>query len=65
MSCAIDSGRFLLGQAYVEHAFSAEGKTIVVCLPPSAAGGGRTKEPATVLSRFPKKKAINSKPAAK
>jgi glycine hydroxymethyltransferase len=56
-SCAIDSERFLLGQAYVEHVFTAEGKTIVVCIPPSEAGGDEVKEPATVLSRFPKKKA--------
>jgi glycine hydroxymethyltransferase len=56
-SCAIDSERFLLGQAYVEHAFTTEGKTIVVCIPPSEAGGDEVKEPATVLSRFPKKKA--------
>ncbi len=54
-SCAIDSERFLLGQAYVDHAFSAEGKTIVVCLPAPDAGGEETSEPATVLSRFPKK----------
>jgi glycine hydroxymethyltransferase len=55
-SCAIDSERFLLGQAYVDHAFTADGKTIVVCLPPSESGGEEIKEPATVLSRFPKKK---------
>jgi glycine hydroxymethyltransferase len=53
-SCAIDNERFLLGQAYLEHAFAAEGKTIVVHLGGSD-GGEATKEPATVLSRFPKK----------
>jgi hypothetical protein len=42
---------------YVDHTFPAEGKTIVICLPPSEAGGGAAREPATVLSRFPKKKA--------
>jgi glycine hydroxymethyltransferase len=56
-SCAIDSEHFLLGQAYVDHAFTAEGKTIVVCIPPSESGGEEIREPATVLSRFPKKKA--------
>ncbi len=55
-SCAIDSERFLLGQAYLENAFTAEGKTIVVQLGGSE-GGETAKEPATVLSRFPKKKA--------
>ncbi len=54
-SCAVDSERFLLGQAYVDHAFAAEGKTIIVQLPASEGGGEETKEPATVLSRFPKK----------
>jgi glycine hydroxymethyltransferase len=53
-SCALDSERFLLGQAYLEHAFTAEGKTIVVHLGGSE-GGETAKEPATVLSRFPKK----------
>jgi glycine hydroxymethyltransferase len=55
-SCAIDSERFLLGQAYLENAFTAEGKTIVIRLG-APEGGEVTKEPATVLSRFPKKKA--------
>jgi glycine hydroxymethyltransferase len=54
-SCAIDSERYLLGQAYLESGFTAEGKTIVVRLG-GAEGGEVTKEPATVLSRFPKKK---------
>ncbi len=54
-SCAIDSERFLLGQACLENAFTAEGKTILVQLGGSE-GGEAVKEPATVLSRFPKKK---------
>jgi glycine hydroxymethyltransferase len=56
-SCAVDSERFLLGQAYVDHVFAAEGKTIIVQLSAPDSGGEETKEPATVLSRFPKKKA--------
>ncbi|MGB7537394.1 MAG: glycine cleavage system aminomethyltransferase GcvT [Anaerolineales bacterium] len=54
-SCAIDSERFLLGQAYLENAYTAEGKPIIVRLGGSE-GGEVVKEPATVLSRFPKKK---------
>ncbi|MBN2083822.1 MAG: glycine cleavage system aminomethyltransferase GcvT [Anaerolineales bacterium] len=54
-SCAIDSERFLLGQAYLENAFTVEGKKILVQLGGSE-GGEADKEPATVLSRFPKKK---------
>jgi glycine hydroxymethyltransferase len=53
-SCAIDSERFLLGQAFIESAFAGEGKTIVVRLG-NPEGGGTATEPATVLSRFPKK----------
>ena len=56
-SCAVDSERFLLGQAYVDHTFASEGKTIVVQLPAPESSGEEAKEPATVLSRFPKKKA--------
>jgi glycine hydroxymethyltransferase len=54
-SCAIDSERLLLGQAYVDHAFAAEGKTIVVRMPAPESGGEGAQENATVLSRFPKK----------
>jgi glycine hydroxymethyltransferase len=53
-SCAIDSERFLLGQAYLENAFTVEGKQILVRLG-GAEGAEAVKEPATVLSRFPKK----------
>jgi len=53
-SCAIDSERFLLGQAYLENAFTVEGKQIIVRLGGSE-GAEAVKEPATVLSRFPKK----------
>jgi glycine hydroxymethyltransferase len=53
-SCAVDGEHFLVGQAYLEHAFTAEGKTIIVRLG-GQEGGEPTKEPATVLSRFPKK----------
>jgi glycine hydroxymethyltransferase len=54
-SCALDSERFLTGQAYVERAFSAEGKTVVI-----QTGGGENdaktgEEEAVVLRRFPKK----------
>ena len=56
-SCAIDSERLLLGQAYVDHAFAAEGKTIVVRMPAPESGGEGAQENAIVLSRFPKKKA--------
>jgi glycine hydroxymethyltransferase len=47
-SCAVDSERFLLGQAYLENAFTVEGKSIVVRLG-GQEGGEATKEPATVL----------------
>jgi glycine hydroxymethyltransferase len=53
-SCAVDSERFLLGQAYLENPFTVEGKAILVRLGGSE-GGEVTKEPAAVLSRFPKK----------
>ena len=55
-SCAVDGERFLLGQAYLPHAFTAEGKAIVILLG-GQEGGEAVREPATVLSRFPKKKA--------
>jgi glycine hydroxymethyltransferase len=53
-SCAIDGEHFQIGQAYLEQEFAAEGKTIIVRLGGSE-GGEVIKEPATVLSRFPKK----------
>jgi glycine hydroxymethyltransferase len=53
-SCAIGSERILVGQAYIENAHAGEGKTIVIRLG-SAEGAEVTKEPATLLSRFPKK----------
>lgn len=53
-SCAIDSERFLLGQALVDEGFLKEGTAIAV----AQSGGATTApaEPAAVLSRFPKKK---------
>jgi glycine hydroxymethyltransferase len=53
-SCAVDSDRVQLGQAYLPNAYTAEGKTILVQLGGQEGGPGAS-EPATVLSRFPKK----------
>jgi glycine hydroxymethyltransferase len=53
-SCAIDSERFLLGQAHLDSAFTAEGTPILVAVG-GAEGGEPVKEAASVLSRFPKK----------
>ena len=54
-SCSIDSERFQSGQAYLLHTASHEGAAIQVL---AGASNGRqaTPEPATILSRFPKKK---------
>ncbi|MBN1440275.1 MAG: glycine cleavage system aminomethyltransferase GcvT [Anaerolineales bacterium] len=53
-SCAIDGERFLLGQAYLENDFTKEGRPIIVRVG-GRESGEAAKEPATVLSRFPKK----------
>jgi glycine hydroxymethyltransferase len=53
-SCAIDSERFLLGQALVEEGFLKEGTVVAVAQ--SGDASTVSAEPALVLSRFPKKK---------
>jgi glycine hydroxymethyltransferase len=54
-SCALDSERFLTGQAYVDRAFTAEGKILVVQTGDGEKGAAAGKETAAVLRRFPKK----------
>jgi glycine hydroxymethyltransferase len=54
-SCALDSERFLTGQAYVDRAFASEGKNLVVQTGDGEKGAAAGKETAAVLSRFPKK----------
>ena len=54
-SCALDSERLLTGQAYVDRAFSAEGKTIVIRTGNGENDATAGKEEAAVLRRFPKK----------
>jgi glycine hydroxymethyltransferase len=53
-SCAIDSERFLVGQAYLPFAHLAEGTPIQIVYATGDTGPAAGTEPATVLSRFRK-----------
>jgi glycine hydroxymethyltransferase len=53
-SCAIDSERFLVGQAYLPLASIAEGTPIQIAYPAGETGASTQPEPATVLPRFKK-----------